>query len=294
MASEGISTLVDELEKHLISVFQNPSLPLDERLLEDCEKTLPERISKDDSDRLIAMFAQLLPTLQQDPTVATKVLVRLLQPYPLSAVLSFQPAVDFVGGLSTYNVPINHLMLSILEKAGKSAADTATFAGLPAVILALVKLWLLTPDTGVAERAGKLMTRLIEIDQDFRFAGAQVPGSPCAGNGQGLMWRRIFADRNIYGAIFDACGRTSNYSMNQKSMAQTRLMHWLPAVAGIDWQMVYCSRHPDIERANGCQEDQGLLHFAAVHMVDLDDVLMHVNLIYFFCALLKLFPPAPE
>lgn len=119
MASEGISTLVDELEKHLISVFQNPSLPLDERLLEDCEKTLPERISKDDSDGLIAMFAQLLPTLQQDPTVATKVLVRLLQPYPLSAVLSFQPAVDFVGGLSTYNVPFNHLMLSILEKAGK-------------------------------------------------------------------------------------------------------------------------------------------------------------------------------
>ena len=109
------------------------------------------------------------------------------------------------------------------------------------------------------------------------------------GGGQGLMWRRLFKDRNIYSKLFSICDLKAEDSLGkrEKTLAQARLLDIMPRIATLDWGSLQ-SQHADIERSHGLKEGEGLLDFAAVHMVDTkDDVLMHLALIDFFSALLR-------
>jgi hypothetical protein len=63
-------------------------------------------------------------------------------------------------------------------------------------------------------------------------------------------------------------------------------MEWLPKVGALDWNAITSSHHPEIEQAAGVSSGQGLLHFAALKMVEKDDILIHMNLINFFSDLL--------
>lgn len=266
---------------------------IDTRLFDEAELILPDYINQQETFTLVQQLSALLQGIQQNPTPAVNLLIRLLNPFAFSDVLAFDPPVNFATGLDVgfdapegVMLPFNRLMLALLEKATRSSSDAATVAAKPEVLQALVRLWLCSADTGVATTASKLLIDLLRVDREvFDHPDQHVPGG-----GQGLVWKRIFGDRNVYSTFFEACGTGSSafkLSRNQRSLAQARLLEWLPAVARMDWSAVSKSHHADVEVASGLEEGAGLLDFAALQMVDFeDDVLMYRCLIDFYSDLL--------
>ena len=146
---------------------------------------------------------------------------------------------------------------------------------------ALIRLWLCTSDTGVALQAHGVLSALLLADAQSE----PLKNGPAIAD-QGLLWRRIFRDKDIYGSIFSLCslstaGQDGQPSKRDKSVAQARLWDMLCC---IDSEPVRTSQLRDVEESYGVKKGGGLLHFAAIHMVDYqDDVLMHMMLIN-FCA----------
>ena len=172
--------------------------------------------------------------------------------------------------------PINLTTLCLLEKAKFRLSDIGIVAGKADVVGALVRLWLCTQDTAVAGRAHDVILGLLLPEAMGQGLIGLVEG--------GFMWRRMLRDKDIYGSIFSICslstaGQDGQLSRRDKTVAQARLLDML---LRIDGEPVRTSQIPEIERRYGVH-DGGLLHFAAIHMVDYrDDVLMHVNLLDFF------------
>jgi hypothetical protein len=113
--------------------------------------------------------------------------------------------------------------------------------------------------------------------------------------GQGLLWRRIFQDSEIYGLLFQLCSfetvgtGTGRLDERQKSLAQARLLRILPRLSALDFHTLSHTNFPDIERRYGLQSgEQGLLWFAATDMVNKEeDMLMHITVIDFFVEFLE-------
>jgi len=249
---------------------------------------------------LIDQLSEVLRTLQQDPTPVVKLIRTIIRPktFAFSDVLSIQPSVDFVAGFTSPSSIINLVTLELLAKAAYTASDAAIVAGQPGVMMALVQLWLRTPDTAVAQKALEVIWDLLKVDhQDQNHAqlGGTINGNNERGDGQGLVWRRLFGDRDIYEQIFSICslktaGQANQPSKRHKTVAQARLMDLIPRVTKWDWDAVSATRFQDIESNFGVK-DGGLMEFAALHMVDVaDDLLMHVTLIEFFTELLGVYP----
>ena len=151
-------------------------------------------------------------------------------------------------------------------------------AGKADVVAALIKLWLCTPDTAVAGRAHEVIEGLLLVDEgENTMSDSEIMD-------EGLMWRRILRDKDIYGSIFSICslstaGQEGPLSRREKTVSQARLLDLL---LKIDSNPVRTSQIPEIERNFGVNHG-GLLHFAAIHMVDYqDDVMMHMTLIEFY------------
>jgi hypothetical protein len=196
------NTLLGRLNTHLTDLQANPTTTaIDTRLFDEAELILPEYISQQETFTLVQQLSALLQDIQQNPTPAVNLLIRLLNPFAFSDVLAFDPPVNFAVGLDVgfdapegVMLPFNRLMLALLEKAASSSADAATVASKPEVVQALVKLWLCSADTGVATTASKLLLDLLRVDREvFDHPDQHVPSG-----GQGLVWKRIFGDRNVY------------------------------------------------------------------------------------------------
>lgn len=321
----ALSSLVGQVHQHLLSVAEDPSKALDEKLLDTVGaqvivsgKCLPawenktgvlvrleanalkDSLNHDDRDTIINALSHLLPTLRQDPSPVTTLIGILVRSpsYTFSHVLTIKPPVDFVAGLNAPSPPINSVTLLLLGKAAKEPSDAAVVAGEPEVVAALVRLWLCTPDTAVAQQAANVLKELLEVDYAPQLLGeahdieAMTDDPPFEPPGQGLMWRRLFDDRDIYGSIFAICslltvGQAAQPNKREKTIAQARLLEFLlllrPDVSD-SWSKSHC---PEVEAAYGVR-DGGILDFAALHMVDYkDDVLMHMTLIDFFAGLLQ-------
>lgn len=238
---------------------------------------------------LVVSLSALLPTLQQDPSPAVNLLLRLVKDYSYGDILKLG-SVPFTDGLAVgeYMVSFNRLILTILEKATHNAADAASVAGLLDTVLALVRLWLCTSDTGVASQASQVLLDLLKVDQEIKDPDARLPAG-----GQGLIWKRIFGDRHVYRTFFEACSLTGpsdvKLSKNERTLAQARLMEWLPKVGAMDWDAISRGHHADVESQYKCES---LLEFAVSRMVDTkDDVLMHQCLINFFSDILNATKP---
>ncbi|KAL9092579.1 MAG: hypothetical protein Q9165_004383 [Trypethelium subeluteriae] len=291
MASDA--DLLNQLETHISNVQQDPATPLNVKLFESSKIFLAPNVAPDASTRLVQQLAGLVTTLEQDPTPINDLLLKLLEPYSFSDILSFEFPVDFVAGLDVAAQPFNLLTLSLLGKATATRNDAAILATKPAVVLAIVRLWLCTPETEVADRAQHVLLGLLKADKQTpeRSNESRIA---LTGSDQGLVWRRIFGDRDIYSLFYAACSLDVSHpdlrlSKTQKSLAQARLLSWLPKVASLDWTMITRNHHPDVEASYGLKPtDKGLLHFASCNMVDYKgDVLLHMSLISFFADLLE-------
>lgn len=166
------------------------------------------------------------------------------------------------------------------------------------VISAFIQTWLSTPSVEVGEQATQALGDLLEVDCDRRISaglstkmsGLQLSSGMAPG--QGLLWRRIFQDRQIYSQLLDLCSPQSTgagegqLDERQKSLAQARLLRLLPRLAALDFQTVTRAQFPELETQYGVQQGQGLLNFAAVFIVNKEDLLMHFTLIDFFAEFL--------
>ena len=227
---------------------------------------------------MITQLAELLPKLQQDPTPIMNLVEKLIRPstFTFGRVLDIRPEIDFVAGLSAPVPSINLITLSLLGKATLAKSDSDILAGRPNVVAALVRLWLCTMDTEVAEQSLRTLEGLLMVGREG--ASTQPPID------ENLMWRRLFRDRDIYGSIFALCslktlGLDGQLNRSGKTIAQGRLLHLLML---IDSEPVRRSQFPDIESIYGITDDGGLLSFATMHMIDFqNDTLMHLALIDF-------------
>ena len=196
-------------------------------------------------------------------------------------MLSIDPPVDFVAGLAAPSPPVNTTTLNLLQKAQHRIGDVGIVAGKADVVGALVRLWLCSQDTAVARLAHDVISGLLQAEAKSQEDTLSTGGK--------WMWRRLFRDRDIYGSIFSICslttaGRDGQPSKRDKTVAQARL---LDMILRIDGDVVRQSQIPEIEKQYGMNEG-GLLHFAAIHMVDYrNDVLMHVNLLDFYAMYLS-------
>jgi hypothetical protein len=286
------NSLLDRLQAHLVQLQADPiNTDIDERLFESCSLALAPTVSKTDSLALISQLSLILPTLQRDPTQPIQLLILLLEPLTFTHVLGLNAAVDFVGGLDVHAVPYNRLMLTLLSKATTNATDAASIAARPEVVTALVNLWLRTPDTGIAKLAGHVLLALLKVDH-VAPPGAGEEGSLPAHN-QGLMWKRVFGDQDVYASIFSICSLKSSdgveISKTQKTLAQARLLEWLPEVGVLNWNAITHAHHPHVEQRFTDGKGEGMLYFAAACMVDTtQDVLMHRCLLEFYATLLHM------
>lgn len=210
--------------------------------------------------------------MQQDPTPACTLITTLIAPEPFdfSKVLSIEPKVDFLTGLSAPSIPINQVTLDLLGKAASHSSDVDIVANMSDVVQALVRIWLCTPEVAVHAKAQLLLTRFLASPEH-----------------NVLMWRRFLGDKDVYGLIFSLCsmetlGQDGQPNKNEKTVAQGRLLALLPI---IDNPRIRHSSCPEIEKQYGVGS---LLDFAALTMVDYEsDVLMHMTLIHFFTEWLR-------
>jgi hypothetical protein len=276
MAAQDYSKLLSTLDDHLRKLSDPVGdEKIDEELISIARlqllPTTPETVfSRRDRQFLIMKIFNTIPHVGQ-PASLVRLLKQLLEPVPLAALFEIDPPVDFAAGLDLNAVDFHDLTLSLLEKAEqKSAERLATLHR--DVYEALVKLWLCTPKEGTGAKAGSVLFHHLEV-------------------GREPVLKRIFRDKDIYELMFAFCSLDSNnflsLSKTQKSVAQSRLMNWLHRVAGLSWDVIANSHLPDIESQYGLDDGEGLLDFAARHMVDYkNDVLMYQALITFYWKLI--------
>ena len=244
-----------------------------------------ESINPKQRHTLLNQLSELLPSLQQDPSPVTELIDRLISPesFTFFDALNIQPHPDFSLGLQSPASSINLVTLSLLEKAKYGLGDVNYVAGEQEIVSSLVRLWLCTEETAVAQRAGQVLTGLL--------LSGETTGQDCVDPvlDKNLMWRRIFRDKDIYETIFSVCslsttGQNGQPGRRHKTVAQGRLLDFLLVVHK---DPVRTTQIPAIEARYGVK-DGGLLEFAIVHMIDYnDDDLMLSTLINFCSAYLR-------
>ncbi|RDW78731.1 uncharacterized protein DSM5745_05583 [Aspergillus mulundensis] len=227
---------------------------------------------------------------QHYPTPITTLGIKSAAFFTFSDLCAIDPPINFIAGFRAPSPPINELALTLLRKAGYHPSDAAIVAGDPELVTSLVELWLSTSSTAVALAAFDTLWALLEIDQTSTLENGEHAGD--ASGGQGLMWRRVFNDRDVYGRLFSFCSLADNgpsgLSSREKTVAQGRLMSFLVKAGQHRWDFVSSSHIPEVEAK---YKSKSLLHFAACEMVDKSDVLMHMTQLNFFRDLLELEAP---
>lgn len=280
------NSLLEELQAHLATLQQDPSTPLDAKLLDRCKILLPLSLDRQASDHLISAFVPVLLTLQQDPTPACQLLQRLIQDYQYHDILPLTPSLDLALGLDLTARPYHELALSILEKAAGSISSAAQIALEPRILQALITLLLASEDIGVAEKAREALVKLLRIDlrvDRVDQAAHDNSGVPIASGGQGMVWKRIFGDQDVYRTFFTITSWQSSFldlGRSQKTTAQIRLLQLVEDITWMDWNAISITHHSEIEINYG---SKSLLDYAALKMIpwEDDDPLVLWNLINF-------------
>lgn len=285
------------VKDHLDEVLRDPSTSIDVHALEKLQTELVAATDPKIPAALLVQAVELLPVLQEDPTPLTTLAKKAAEYLDFQQIQSVQPSVDFLAGIKAPSPPINLLALSLLGKASYSASHAAIIAGDQDLVVSLVELWLSTAVTEVSEAAFDVLWSLLEVDYPQRGNGNTLVnglGTKEQGDGgQGLMWRRIFDDKHVYGLFFSICSldetiQSGDISQRQRTVAQGRLMDLVLKAASLDWQAIARSHFRDVESSSG---SDSLLSFVACHMVEDDDVLLSMTLIQFLSNLLQINAP---
>lgn len=289
-----------DLSTHLQTVESEPTTQLNTELLEQCElfTSTTEYRSQvwKETQPLFLQIAALLPQLQQDPSPLIHFIVKLATPYRFEDIKD----VDFEIALDLQATPFHGLILSLLEKSAASSTDTQALANRPGVVASIVRLWLCTQDTGVATQAEDLLVSLLEVSKNEPLS----TGGSDAGHtyGTGPMWRRLFNDQDIrslyyYHTSLEKLSSPPLPTLNKRdrTIAQARLLSWLPRVGALHWDTLVAPHTISVEREVGLSDGQSLLHYVTTKMVDIkEDMLMYMTLINFFSELITTVKTTPH
>ncbi|KAL5342897.1 hypothetical protein BJX70DRAFT_355161 [Aspergillus crustosus] len=285
----AVPSTYNEVTIHLRQVQGDPSTPLDQPLLDKLKLELTESTDLKVPAALLTQISQLLPVLQEDPTPITTLGIKSAAYFSFTDLRAVDPPINLIAGFRAPSPPVNELALTLLQKAGNTPSDAAIVAGDPELVTSLVDLWLSTSSTGVAQAAFDALWALLEVDLTSTLEIGEHSGDTA---GQGLMWRRLFTDKDVYSRLFSFCSLTDDsprgLSNREKTVAQGRLMGFLVKAGQLRWDFISSSHIPDVEAK---YKSNSLLHFAACEMVDKTDVLMHMTQLDFFRALLEIEAP---
>ncbi|KAI4863807.1 hypothetical protein F4820DRAFT_459276 [Hypoxylon rubiginosum] len=284
---------VDELDKHLDDILIDPTLPSIPKLFDDVELQLTDANIPPLIPRLLPKVTEILKQYQQDPAVLCSLATKLLGPVNFTQVLSLASEEALIQALRSPAPSANILAMTVLEKAARSPSDAAILAMMNQIVTNFLTQWLSAPQVEVGEKGSRVLGDLLDVDCDTRPPdGLSVNGTEIVVGrppGQGLMWRRIFHDRDIYDLILSLCSSSGPLNSQQQSLAQGRLLRILPRLAALNFRAVTWTDFSDLnQRCANFSGNGGLMHFAALHMVDKEDILMHLTLIDFFEVLLSI------
>ncbi|KAF3005300.1 hypothetical protein E8E14_008836 [Neopestalotiopsis sp. 37M] len=303
-------TGVDELDKHLDELIADPTLATNIKLFDNVTLQLTEVNIPPLIPRLLPKITEILKQYQQDPSILCELAIKLLGPLTFTQVMSLASEDAIIQALRSPAPSANLLALAVVDKASRSPGEAAILATLKSVVAAFVIQWLSSPTVEVGEKGSKVLGDLLDVDcatvrrppQGVSHGGQEIVlrSRP---PGQGLMWRRVFHDRDIYGSILSLSsfgrhhdGVEGGLDEHQVTLAQGRLLRLLPRLAALDLAAVTQTEFPDLHQRFAREVDNdsssahadGLLQFAALHMINNEDLLMHLTLIDFFETLISI------
>jgi hypothetical protein len=298
---EDQDILLNEVLAHMQQVEGEPGdTKLDEDLFKRLERSLDTRTPQKLLWNLLQKGEILLQTLQQDPRPLTRVLERTVLLIPFEELKSAISAKKLEEGLNSPSVSIQILCLAYLTKAADSPSGAAWVAASSSLVQVLFTVWLSVESTEVSERASECIIALLAVDSPKSSTVLVAGNTVGEAQGQGLMWRRVFQDPQVYSLMFFWTSFTrSKHDLSTKKgrqqvgISQGRLFGWLAQVAELSWGAITTSHLPDVERQFVRDEGTtqiygGLLGYAASNMVDKTDVLMEFLRQDFFMKLLKI------
>ncbi|KAI2733796.1 hypothetical protein CBS147332_811 [Penicillium roqueforti] len=289
----SVPSTFDAVKSHLAQVQENPSTALDIPLIDKLKLQLVENTDPVVPATLLSQISALLPILQEDPTPITTLGIRATAYFTFTNLQSIDPPINLVAGFKAPSPPINLLALSLLAKAGQKYSEAAIVAGDSDLVASLVELWLSTSSGEVAQAALDTLWALLEVDVANHLETGEYEHTGNASHaGQGLLWRRVFTDKDVYGLLFGLCSLQSDapgdLSKGERTIAQGRLMTLLVKAGRLRWDIISTTQVPEIEAK---YQSSSLLHFATCHMVQVSDVLMYMTLLNFFRELLEIDGP---
>ncbi|KAJ5343071.1 hypothetical protein MYU51_016263 [Penicillium brevicompactum] len=289
----GIPSTFEEVKTHLAQVLDSPSTALNIPLIETLKLQLSDSTDPVVPITLLSQIPALLAVLQEDPTPITTLAIQATASFTFTDLQSIEPPINLLAGLQAPSPPVNLLALSLLSKAAQTSSEAAIVAGDSTLVAALVETSLLNASGEVADAASNTLWELLKVDAATNLEnednGHALEGSHV---GQGLLWRRVFTDKDVYGSFFRICSLQTDSALSlskyQRTQAQARLFVLLVRAAKIRWDIISTSQIPDIETK---YRSTSLLHFATNEMVEEKDGLMQNLLLQFYRDLLEIDAP---
>ncbi|ORY59767.1 uncharacterized protein BCR38DRAFT_350946 [Pseudomassariella vexata] len=287
---------VDELESHLDAVLANTSLPLNEKLFDDVGLQLSDANTVPLIPRLLPKITAILQVFSAEPTVLCELTMKLLRPLTFSQIITMTTQEAIIQALRSPWPSAVILGMAILEKA-QSPSEATILGSMKDVVSSFVERWLDCPDVSVGEMGNRTLLGLLEIDCDVPLPDANglLTVAQREPQGQGFLWRRIFTDPSIYVLLLSLTTRVGGLPERQRCLAQGRLLRVLPRMSELNLPRLCATKFDDLNRR--CAQvdgNYGLLQFAALHMVDKTDELMHLILIDFFKSLVAVHCQTPD
>ncbi|KAK4939303.1 hypothetical protein LTR10_020392 [Elasticomyces elasticus] len=296
---ENRDVLFPEVFAHLAAVESEPQTQLlDEDLLKRAERSLDPSTPKDLLWRLLQTGERLLQILQQDPRPLTRLLERNVSLLPFDELKATISAEKLEEGLNSPSAPVQLLCLAYLRKAADSPSGASFVAASSSLVHCLITVWLSTESTEVGERSLEGIEALLAVDSHDSITMLATNGSLGEAKGQGLLWRRVFTDPDVYSILFDRTSlKISKRDVKTKkglhlvTISQARLFDFIARLANYNWAAISTSTLPSIEARYVPDNDDsqpvgGLLLYASSHMIDTSDILMKALRQDFFMKLL--------
>ncbi|KAI6247610.1 hypothetical protein HI914_04128 [Erysiphe necator] len=289
------------LQDQLLLSLKDPETCLDEKLIDEVQVQLTEEIIPIARPRLLPLLTKILPSYPKNPKLLSELSQKLLRSVGFRQVLDFASEENLVLALKSPFPAANLLGIDIVSKASWAPSHTTILSNMKPLILAFIQTWLCSPDVAVGEAATQTLGDLLEMDCDCRKALSSSTSSRVKNLnvsseiplGQGLLWRRIFQDQDIYNQLFSLCDLNAAgkedccMERRQISIAQGRLLQLLPRLATFNFQIISQSQFPMVEETY-IGQPSGILFYAATKMINKNDLLMHMILITFFGDLLSM------
>jgi DNA mismatch repair protein HSM3, N terminal domain len=295
------SSPLEELLEHLIKVRDDPQEAFRVGLVEQSRYSIRETgVQTNQVLQLTDLTLTLLRTSKDDLDPLITLLSEAFDLVSFDDLQSSIPVEVVTEGLSSPSPSIQGLALSYLKKASQSPSGAAFVANDDALVKALIKLFLTSKSADIGgTKALEVIISLLSVDNPDHITTLTKNGQTGQTTGQGLLWRRVFHDDEIYNLFFhftSTSNSSNDFSKSDVTTAQARLLDFISAVAKMRWDAISdpkASGHqsPMQPRAGSSNHTRSLLRYSTHEMIDRDDPLMANILVDFLVKLLELKNP---